>query len=653
MPDSLISDVLHFSPVSGTYVNARAGKGYVNATEYSETIRFDVDGTYPQGMASGSYVRGLYLGRPTYWIASPLKQVGYSTWEGPILQVWGDVSLIPHKTVNIHVPRGQAFGVHTGPRMTVTFSGGPSPVTRELVFASAYFHDVTFEFDTVQDSPSVTSIDTCAHSNRPSYLPCERLTFDKVYNRAGVDVTQSSRRSTVPLSMTGGDSRWSDGELDAAMRKYWSSYSESPDWAVWTLFAASHETPTLLGEMFDYSGQNQRQGCAIFNQALDDSIPSNYPQRSEHVARMRFFDVIHEVGHCFNLHHAWLTYDFALNWPFFDNLDEYATFMNYPQLVNDFFGKFEYRFHDSELKFLRHAPDNFVEMGDAQFYGGQKFFETDDGTTLPTWKLELTPHRAGRVFQFLEPVTVTVTLTNTSGHLQVIDEAILEDGGNFSLMMGRKEGRAKLWRPFSQRCFLPTPRVLQPMESLSASFFIGSGLDGWYFAEPGAYTLQAILKTTDSVVATCPVHLRIAHPLSWDEEILAQDFFTCDVGRAIAFGAMPSEDTAVKTLLAIVDRFPDRSVAYHAAVALARGMIRDQKVLFTAPNGERGLSLISADHDQARKLFQRALFDKPAAAAEALGGGTYRKLANSVAAYSNSRSASKATGQSRPRKGRT
>lgn len=82
-------------------------------------------------------------------------------------------------------------------------------------------------------------MDTCVHQEHPPLLRCENLTFDEVYDRAGVDVSQSQRRSTVPLAGAGGDGAWSDAELHAAMRAFWSSYSDAPNWAVWVLFAGT------------------------------------------------------------------------------------------------------------------------------------------------------------------------------------------------------------------------------------------------------------------------------------------------------------------------------------------------------------------------------------------------------------------------------
>jgi len=517
--------------------------------------------------------------------------------------------------------------------MTITFMDGTPAVTRTLRFASHYFREVAFEFDTVAGSPRVTSVNTCAHNNHPPHLQCERLTFDEVYDRAGVDVSQSGRRSTVPLTLAGGEEAWSDAELQAAIRTFWSSYSDGPNWAVWVLFAGTGRTPTLAGSMFDDSDAHQRQGVGIFNDAPDRFVDKEYPQRTEHIQRERFFSLIHETGHCFNLHHAWLEYNSALEWPFFDDNSDVATFMNYPHLVSGFHAKFRYVFHDSELKFLRHALEPFVQMGNDRFRPGQDEFGREVRSALPPWKLGIDLHRSKDVFEFLEPVTLTATLTNTSSHPQIVDEAVLEDGDNLALLIARGEsGAARLWRPFVQHCFRAAPCVLEPGGSVKATFFVSAGLGGWYLAEPGSYTLQAMLSTPEFVIATDPQRIRIAHSCSWEEEIVAQDLFTKDIGRAFAFGASHGITAPVETLRGIVDRLPQRAVSRHAAIALAQPWMRDRRVL-RAGKEDRGFDLVGGNLEEARRLYERALLDDRDMAACCFGKTRYEELYQGYSAW--------------------
>ena len=628
-------EALRSMSVSGTYVSdSSPTKEIMFAVRAYETVRLDVDGTFPQMMASGSYSPFMaYLKRPTHWVAHELRKIDNSTWEGPILQVWGDERDIPHSTVRIHVPHGQFFHVLSA-RMTITFMGGAPTVTRTLKFASPYFREVAFEFDTVEGSKRVTSVNTCAHDEKPPHLKCETLTFEEVYNRAGVDVSQSQRRSTVPLALAGGDRAWQESELHAAMRAFWSGYSDAPNWAVWVLFAGTGRTGTLAGSMFDDSDANQRQGVGIFSDAVDTFVEEVYsqdPQSPERIRRECFYSLLHEVGHCFNLHHAELFYSADLLWPFYADTSKFATIMNYPAHVFDYYRKFEYSFHGSELKWLRHAPESFVQMGDSRFRGGADEFGRE--TKFAPWKFDVELHRSKGIFEFLEPVTLTATLTNASAHPQIVDEAILEDANNFSLLIARSEGGvARLWRPFVQHCFLPSPRVLEPGGSVKATFFVSAGLDGWYLAEPGSYTLQAMLRTPEFMIAAAPQRIRIAHSCSWDEEVVAQDLFTKDVGRAFAFGASHGITVPSETLRSVVDQLPQRAVSRHAALALARPWMRDCRVL-RASGEDRGFELVGANPEEVRRLYEWALLDDRDRATHCFGTTRYEDLSQGYSAW--------------------
>jgi hypothetical protein len=205
----------------------------------------------------------------------------------------------------------------------------------------------------------------------------------------------------VPLSGAGANEAWEDAELHAAMRAYWSAYADAPQWAIWVLFAGVGRSSTLMGTMFDDSDRNQRQGVAIFNKGFEDekNIPASYPQRPEHMRRERFFGLVHETGHCFNLHHAWWRYNSQLTWPFFETAEGSATFMNYPNKVAGFYSQFRYEFHGSDIKFMRHAPPDFVEMGNERFWPG----EDELGREVDfagAWELSVELPRSRGVFEF-------------------------------------------------------------------------------------------------------------------------------------------------------------------------------------------------------------------------------------------------------------
>jgi hypothetical protein len=59
------------------------------------------------------------------------------------------------------------------------------------------------------------------------------------------------------------------------------------------------------GIMFDDLGPNHRQGTAVFNGSLIGNVPTGDPAPAASVDRIKFWTAVHELGHTFNLAHAW------------------------------------------------------------------------------------------------------------------------------------------------------------------------------------------------------------------------------------------------------------------------------------------------------------------------------------------------------------
>ena len=138
------------------------------------------------------------------------------------------------------------------------------------------------------------------------------------------------RDNVVPLAGAGADVRWSNQEMHDAMQVYWSRFAPKAQWSVWVFFASLHEMGTDLGGiMFDDIGPNQRQGTAIFGNSFIAQAPRGDPNPAAWVSRMRFWTAAHEMGHAFNLAHAWQK-SLGTPWiPLNDEPDAFS-FMNYP-----------------------------------------------------------------------------------------------------------------------------------------------------------------------------------------------------------------------------------------------------------------------------------------------------------------------------------
>ncbi|MGY1690641.1 hypothetical protein [Geodermatophilus sp. SYSU D01105] len=585
-----------------------------------EELRLDVDGSLPQRTASGVVVLGLDR---VHWIAA-LVPLGKDRWQGPIHYKDGSTAAFPYTTVQIQVlGHGHDDAGQQAARVRFEAPGGLHR-TRRFRYRSPYFHTVDFEFDAATGESATTSVDTGAHPNRPPTLPAELLSIRSVFQRAGFDVTESPG-GAVPITGAGTDALWSDAEMHDAMQAFWSRFSATAEWAMWVFFASLHEEGTDLGGiMFDDIGPNHRQGTAIFNDAFISVPPAGDPDPQAWVRRMVFWTAVHEMGHAFNLAHSWQKSRGTPWRPGLADEPEARSFMNYPFRVGGgqaaFFADFAYRFSDPELLFLRHAPERFVQMGNAAWFDHHGFAEA----RVPQQqglRLEVRVNRVGGVFEFLEPVLLELKLTNVSSDPQLVDANALKSLDGMTVVITPQNRPTREFVPFARYCYTPGTTVLGPGESLYAPLQVSAGAQGWDIAEPGSYRIQVALRRGEEDLLSNVLTVRIRPPADRSEEFTAQDVFTEDVGRALVFGGSAVLSDANDVLTEVVERHGDRRIAVHAALALGLPLARDHKLLMSAPGAPAGIRIETkpARPERAEELLDRALTSRPQDAAETLG----------------------------------
>lgn len=590
----------------------------------TEELRLDVDGRYPQMTASGTVRRGFFS--RVHWIARLVRR-GPSTWSGRIWYKDGATASFPYTAVWITAVR--SFFRHQR-RATVVFAGGGAPQRRRTYrYVSPYFRDVEFEYDHEQGLDPDLEIDTCAHPVRPASLPCEKLTIERVFSRAGFRARRSAGVSEIPTDGPDPNTTWSDAEMHDAMQRYWSRFANRPQWALWVLVAKQHDRGTNLGGiMFDDIGPNHRQGTAVFYDSFISNPPAGDPAPAAWTKRMRLWTKVHEMGHAFNLAHSWQKH---LGTPWIPLLSEpeARSFMNYPYGVSggqsSFFSDFEYRFSDGELLFMRHAPQRFVQMGNADWFDHHGFEGAAvEGETA--FELEIGVDRDRPDFEFLEPVVLEIKVTNVSGQPRILSSDLLQQYGSMVVIL-KKEGKpARRWAPYATYCRQADTMVLQPGDWTTDSLFVSAGLNGWDLSEPGFYHVQVAMEIDGSDVISNALRLRVAPPSSREEERVAQDVFTEDAGRVMAFDGSKVMDEGNNAWQQVVDKLPESKAAVHARLCLALPLTQDYRTLrIDAPAGAmaldgRGAFEVSKSQDEmGQEELNKALMEAPAVAAETLG----------------------------------
>lgn len=254
-------------------------------------------------------------------------------------------------------------------------------------------------------------------------------------------------------------------------------------------------------------------------------------------------------------------------------------------------------------------------------------------SSAPGLKLDLRVNRDKAVYEFMEPVILELKLTNFSSQPQLVNENLLSTTESMIVIL-KKDGKpARQLVPYAQYCRLERKSVLKPGDSIYKSLPVSTGLNGWDIAEPGNYTVQVALHKDGQDIFSNPLSIRVALPNGYDEETLAQDFFSDEVGRIITFGGSRFFDKGNDVLREVTKKLSNRRVALHASLALGNEVALEYKELVEmevkARKGESrkqlGIRVQPAKPDEASKLLEAALIDKPEVAIETYAHVTYKQ----------------------------
>lgn len=554
------------------------------------TARVDVDRYYPQRRISLEIGRR-FPAQKLHLIAEVTSDVcrglNHRVVEATITFREGTNGLAPGNRVRFTAKR--TSGINYSSYRVEILDGNLVTRNYSMRFVSKYFDPVEIEVDRASNAGTpVAGYNTADHPRRPGNLPNEVLTLETVFERAGFDAKMSPNASVVPVSGAGANSTWSDQEMHNAMVQRWSRFANRAQWAMWVFYAQQHDQGHSLGGiMFDDIGPNHRQGTAIFRDSFIQDVPAGDPDPAGYRRRNEFWTAVHEMGHAFNLAHSWQK---SLSMPGGDgpwiplpNEPEARSFMNYPLRVSGgqsaFWNDFRFRFSDDELVFMRHAPRRFVQMGNEDWFENHGFEAPDNMMSSGRWNLELRPNREGASYRFLEPVSMELKLTNTSNAAASVDEDLLRDGQHFKLFVGRVGGPTRQWRPMATYLHEPHETSLAAGESIYGAHLVSTSTQGWIIDEPGFYKIQAAIDMGDEILVSNVMRVYVGEPASESEAAIADDYFTEDVARAVAFKGAPSLTQAHDTLEKVAKECKDNPASVHAELALTTPDLQSFKYL--------------------------------------------------------------------------
>ncbi len=524
---------------------------------------------------------------------------------------------------------GAPFVRVTIPRVAIL--SRPKPATVQFVtppntpgaaylcpFTSTAFRAIQWEQDSVAGAVPFISYDTGSLPQPPG-SPARVLTVSKAYSEAGLDLQAAGTPNVIPVGAAGPGPAptWSDSELHSAMVNHFSLFANVPQWRVWLLVATSHDGG-YRGIMFDYADAFQRQGCAVFYDAIKGA------DAGSRRAQLRTY--VHELGHAFNLLHSWQKNLANPPAPLGPNagLGD-LSWMNYawkyqppppaPGGEAAYWANFAFQFTDNELVHLRHGFYKHVIMGANPFGTGAAEVDPEafDAPETDNSGLALELRSKG-AFEYGEPVVVEIKLGTTDtrgrethGYLHPNDDFV-------TIAIRQPSGRTVLYRPLLRRCadHSVTIRLDNDQPAAYDSAYIGYGRDGFYFEQPGSYAVRAQYIAGDGSRVFSPIHrLRVRPPVTRKDVEVAELLLGDAQGQLLYL--LGSDSEALKSGNEALDLLVDKHGTHPLAVyaRLVKGMnaerdfkdlTADKHVRIRRAEAERSIDLLSAVEEASVKL---------------------------------------------------
>ncbi|MCX4659580.1 hypothetical protein [Streptomyces uncialis] len=446
-------------------------------------------------------------------------------------------------------------------------------------YAGPALRSVEMETDALAGTQVFQQYDT-SRGNAPRGYRHRSLTVASAYAEAGVELKNAGQVNVV-ANTSGDDLRWSEAELHAAMTANFSLHREVEQWKIWTFVATRYTLDGAAGLMFDQMGR-ERQGMVVFHDTLRD-----YGLIGD---SMELFCYVHELGHVFNMLHAWEKNLAKPPAPLGPNSGfGELSWMNYPQAYNNgdraggqhFWQDFPYQFSDNELRHLRHGyyrhivpgGDNALTNAALDLSATAQAFILPSAGEDPGLSLSL---GGKQVFGYGEPVMAELRLSRTgvTGDATVA-ASIGPKGERTTIVISDPYGRTRAFRPVARACAghgdaERTVTLTEDRPSVYETAYLGYGSDGLYFAEPGTYRVTAVHTGLDGARTVSATRtLRVRTPLDRADQEVGELLTGDQQGTLLAFlgSDAPHLTSGNDALQELIERHGDHPLAAYARLA--------------------------------------------------------------------------------------
>jgi hypothetical protein len=353
--------------ISGLYIGIVSNPSESRVKKTELELRVDVDGANCLNVISGDFYARTNSAREylNSFRFERVKKIDTSTKRILLIGDKGEFSSDTIEFAKIEV----SISPNSHP-LKANFKGTKDPRSKVQClcrYSSQYFRTVHLEHDYEN---GVMSLEPYETSNLPCLSPNRSypISIIDAFAEAGIEIiVKKEKRDSVPSPKGTPISKavWTKKELSEAMLEHFTLFNDEPQWKLWLLSAKEYVMSNIYGISISCKGK-KRMGCAVFQNSTG--------WQSAEEKRFRLFIYVHELGHCFNLHHPW-------NYPpteLSSGVERFATlsWMNLPwryyksketRGAKAFWEAFDFQFDSSELMHLRHGFRDDIIFGVKSF----------------------------------------------------------------------------------------------------------------------------------------------------------------------------------------------------------------------------------------------------------------------------------------------